>query len=260
MNEAFFIASKIGGPLIRAETWLVIFLVLGFVAMLRGRKRAAAAWTGLTLALLVGLSAFPLGNLLLGPLESIYPENPPVTGKLDGIIVLGGAEDLGPYFRWHGFQVNAAAERITAGVELARRFPDAKLIYTGGTAGLGANPRHAAPSRMVTAFWRQMGVPAAQIEVEDRSRTTSENAQDTYAMLKPQKGQHWLLVTSAWHMPRAMETFDSAGWTGVTAWPVDYRSRARTFHFEWHLDRHLTDLNIALKEEIGALAYRIMGK
>ncbi len=105
-----------------------------------------------------------------------------------------------------------------------------------------------------------MGVPAAQIEVEDRSRTTSENARFSYAMLKPEKGQHWLLVTSAWHMPRAMGAFARAGWTGVTAWPVDFRSRRRTFHFEWRLDQHLMDLDLALKEDVGRLAYRIVGK
>jgi uncharacterized SAM-binding protein YcdF (DUF218 family) len=259
MDEAFFIASKTVGLLVRAESWIVIGLLLAVWAGLRGRSRTALGWTVAVLVMVTALTAFPLGNPLLAALEAQYPAEPALEA-VDGIIVLGGGEDLGPYGRWHGVQMNDAGERLIEAVELARRFPNARLIYTGGTAGLLANPDPGAPSRMVAAFWHQMGVPDAQVVLEDHSRTTSENASFTKALLQPQPGQHWVLVTSAWHMPRSMETFARAGWTGITAWPVDFRSSQGTFLFEWRLDDHLAALDTALKEDVGRLAYWVVGK
>jgi uncharacterized SAM-binding protein YcdF (DUF218 family) len=155
--------------------------------------------------------------------------------------------------------MNAAGERFVAGVELARRFPEAKLVYTGGTAGLLGNPDPGAPSRMVDAFWRDMGVPKAQVLLEGKSRTTAENALFTKDLLQPQPGQQFVLVTSAWHMPRAMQTFAAAGWTGLTAWPVDFRSVPR-MRAGWRLDEHLVEADLALKEYLGQFAYWLAGK
>ena len=174
--------------------------------------------------------------------------------------MLGGAEDLGPYARWGGLEVNEAGERLVAGIELARRYPLAKLIYTGGTAGLFANPDSGAPSRMVDAFWLEMGIPERQIILESRSRTTSENAVFTKTLMQPKPGQHYVLVTSAWHMPRAMEAFARAGWQDVTAWPVDFRSTRRTLRPDWRLDEHLVEADLALKEYLGRIAYYLAGK
>jgi uncharacterized SAM-binding protein YcdF (DUF218 family) len=259
MEEAFFIASKTLGLIARVETWIVIGLVLALLAAWRGRRGWSMGWMAATLALVLGLTVYPLGNPLVLALESQYPADPPL-GQIDGIIVLGGSEDLGPYLRWGGLEVNEAGERLIAGVELARRFPDAKLIYTGGTAGLFANPDPGLPSRMVDAFWLKEGIPERQITLEDKSRTTAENAQFTKAMIQPQPGQHYVLVTSAWHMPRAMEAFSRAGWQNLTAWPVDFRSERRTLKAEWRLDDHLVQIDLALKEYLGRAAYYLAGK
>jgi uncharacterized SAM-binding protein YcdF (DUF218 family) len=259
IDAVFFIAAKTIGRLAQVESWLVILLVLALWSGWRGRRRAAMILTALPLALLAGLSAFPLANPLMAALEMRYPDAPPLT-HVDGIIVLGGAEDLGPLARWGGLQLNSAGERVMAGIELARRFPGAKLIYTGGTAGLIGNPNPGAPSRMVTEFWTRMGIPPAQIVAEGRSRDTAENASFTRDLIAPQPGQVFVLVTSAFHMPRAMDTFERAGWSGLVAWPVDFRSTRRTFGFDWRLDRHLEQANLALKEFVGQLAYYLAGR
>ena len=259
MEEAFFIASKTFGILARVETWLVFGLVLALISGWRGRRGWSLGWLSAVLAAVLGLTIFPLGNGMIAALESEYPAAPAL-GQVDGIIVLGGAEDLGSFVRWGGLEMNAAGERLVAGVELARRFPEAKLIYTGGTAGLIANPDSGAPSRMVNAFWRNMGVPEQQITLETRSRTTSENAIFTKEQVQPKPGETFLLVTSAWHMPRSMEAFARAGWTDVTAWPVDFRSARRTFRAGWRLDEHLVEADLALKEYVGRIAYYLAGK
>ena len=138
MDDLFFTASKTIGLAARAETWLLLAMAIGLVALWRGRVRAASVWLTGVFAALVLLTTVPLGDVLLVGLEAHYPANPSVA-HVDDIIVLGGDEDINAYRRWGGVQVNEAAERLIAGAALARRFPQARLIYTGGTASLGGD-------------------------------------------------------------------------------------------------------------------------
>lgn len=260
MDELFFIASKTLGMLARVESWFLILLALALLALWRGRLGAARLLGLACFALILALTAFPLATPLLAALEAQYPPAPDLPDRIDGIIVLGGAEDTGAFARWGVTGVNGGGERMTAGVELARRYPEAKLIFTGGTASLVYNDAHTLPSTMTQALWLALGVPQAQIVLEDRSRNTSENAIFTRDLVQPQPGQVWVLVTSAWHMPRSVETFRRNGWTGILPWPVDFRSGGQMFRLEWRLDDHLQEADLALKEYLGLLAYRWAGK
>ncbi len=256
MSDLFFIASKTLGMVARAETWMVVCLAFATLALWRGRLRVARVWGPAGFVLVVGLTVFPLGDPLLARLEGQYPANPPLK-KVDGIIVLGGAEDIAPYRRWGQPALNEAGERALAGAALARAFPGAKLIYTGGTASLTGDDVPSDPSDIMRQVWLGLGVPDSQIMTEGLSRNTSENARFTWDMVQPGPGQTWVLVTSAFHMPRSMETFSRAGWTGLVAWPVDFRSGDS---WGWRLDEHISDLDVALKEYLGLVAYRWAGK
>ena len=260
MDSLFFIASKTVGMAARMETWFVILLALAVIAGWRSKARAARFLTGLTFVLVLALTMFPLATPLLRALEAQYPANPPLPDHIDGIIVLGGAEDTGAFAKWGIPGLNEGGERMTAGADLARRYPQAKLIFTGGSASLVYDDATTAPSRMTQALWLSLGVPQAQIVLEDRSRNTAENAIFTRDLIQPQEGQVWLLVTSAFHMPRSVETFQRNGWTGLIPYPVDFRSGGQTFRIEWRLDDHLQDADVALKEYLGLLAYRLAGK
>lgn len=260
MDSLFFIASKTLGMAARVETWLLILLALAVLQGAMGRIRAMRRLVGLTFAAVLALTVFPLGTPLLRSLEVQYPSNPPLPAHVDGIIVLGGAEDTASFVNWGIPGLNEGGERMTAGVELARRFPDAKLVFTGGSASLVYDDASHLPSRMTQALWLSLGVPEAQILLEDRSRNTSENAIFTRDMIQPQEGQVWVLVTSAFHMPRSVETFRRNGWTGLIPWPVDFRTGPQTFRAEWRLDDHLQDADVALKEYLGLVAYRMAGK
>lgn len=260
MDSLFFFASKTVGMVARVETWLIALLMLAVLAGMLGRSRLARGLTGVTFLLVLALTAFPLANPLLVRLEGQYPSTPPLPAQVDGIIVLGGAEDTNVFASRGLIGLNEGGERLTAGADLARRFPDARLVFTGGSASLIYADAHVVPSRMTEALWLSLGVPPAQIMLEDRSRNTSENAIFTRDLLQPTDGQVWILVTSAWHMPRSMETFRRNGWTGLVAWPVDFRSGGQMFRLDWRLDDHLQDANVALKEYLGLLAYRIAGK
>ena len=260
MDSLFFIASKTVGMAARVETWMLLLLAAAVLAAAWGRARLARRLTALAFLSVLALTAFPLATPLLASLERQYPPAPALPAQVDGIIVLGGAEDVGPFARWGVTGVNGGGERLTAGVELARRFPQAKLIFTGGSASLIYSDAHTAPAQMTRALWLSLGVPDTQILLEDRSRNTAENAIFTRDLMQPKDGEVWILVTSAWHMPRSMETFQRNGWTGLVAWPVDFRSGGQMFRLEWRLDDHLQDADVALKEYLGLLAYRIAGK
>jgi uncharacterized SAM-binding protein YcdF (DUF218 family) len=259
MQDLFFIASKTLGLAARAETWLLALLALAFWALLRGQARRAAVWLGLGLGLFVLIGAYPLGFLLLADLESRYPAQPAVT-QVDAIIVLGGDEDLDPYRRWGELAVNDAGERLIEGAILARRFPQAKLVFTGGAGSLGDRGDAGDPSAINRDGWLALGVDPARIVLERASRNTSENATMTLDLLQPKPGQVHLLVTSAFHMPRAMETFTRAGWTGLVAWPVDFRAGFMGWRPGWRLDKNLGDIDVALKEYVGLVVYRLAGK
>ena len=259
MDNLFYAASKTIGMVARAESWMVLGLILTLYGTLR-RRRGLALWaSGLTLSFVLALTVWPLGDLVLEPLEARYPPNPPLT-RVDGIIVLGGAEHTGPYRRWGTPQFNEAGERIMAAVTLAARFPGARLIFTGGEGALQLRPGIAETATLTRQAFVDLGVAPDRITLEGASRNTAENARLTLDLVQPQPDQVFVLVTSAFHMTRAMQSFETAGWRGVVAWPVDFRTGIPGNRLTWRMDDHLADLDIALKEHLGLLVYGLTGR
>lgn len=260
MDTVFFLVSKLLGAALRPESWLVMLAVLAFVAQARFKHRLGLFLSGGLVALLVGLAVVPVGGLLLRPLEAAYPMNPPL-GQVQGIILLGGAEDMQASRHWGGIQLRGSSERLIAVAELARRYPAARILVAGGGGRLrdiGGTARSEA--RLAADFLVAQGVAEGRLVLEDRSRNTAENARLGRDMAAPKAGEVWVLVTSAFHMPRAMQSFAAAGWTGQVAWPVDYRSSGLVDGLGWSLPENLDLLNLALREWVGILAYRMTGR
>lgn len=260
MDTVFFIASKLIGALLRPDTWIIIALAIVVLALVTQRRRLAI-WVGsLTLVALVTLAILPLGNLLLQPIERSYPANPPLS-QVDGIIVLGGGEDARASAYWGQMQFNEGGDRFAAGVALARQFPDARLLFTGGSGALRdiAGPTVSEAS-IAEQFFLDQGIDPDRLLLEGRSRNTAENASLSLALANPGADETWVLVTSAFHMPRAMRSFEAAGWTGLVAWPVDYRTSRFADDIGWDLTGNLQVLNTAIREQVGQLAYRLMGQ
>lgn len=260
MESLFFIASKTLGMAARVETWALLLMLLALFGLWRGRHRLAGTAIAILFAGTLALTIFPLGDLFLRPLEETFPAQPYLT-QVDGIIVLGGAEDTGAYRNFGGTQVNDAGERLIEGALLALRFPEARLVFTGGSARVGRAEDSTDPSEMVRALWQGLGIAPDRITLEQASRNTAENARLTRDVVQPKPGETWVLVTSAFHMPRAHETFLREGWGGIVAWPVDFRSGdLADGRGIWRLDRNLQGLNLGLKEYLGTVVYRVMGK
>ena len=191
---------------------------------------------------------------MIAPLERVYPVNPELD-DIAGIIVLGGGERGGLSAASGQVQVNGAGERLMAGASLARRFPHARLIFTGRGSHMGAEwvCSISAPAGEDTL------ADAGRCLLEPRSRNTPENARYSLSAVQPGMGERYVLVTSAFHMPRAMASFERAGWQGLIPYPVDHRSGdARLFN--WDLAAHLDLMNLATKEYAGAAAYGLLGR
>lgn len=260
MDTIFFIASKLIGALLRPDTWIVLALAVVVLAVVSNRRRLAL-WIGsITLSLLVALAILPLGDLLLQPIERTYPAEPALD-RVDGIIVLGGGEDARASAFWGQMQLNEGGERYTAALALARRFPEARLLFTGGSGALldlaGVETSEA---YMARRFFLDQGVSSERLLLEGQSRNTAENARLSLALAAPAPGETWVLVTSAFHMPRAVRSFETAGWTGLVPWPVDYRTSALADGMGWNLTRNLVVLNTAIREQVGQIAYRLSGR
>ncbi len=201
----------------------------------------------------------PLGDLLIAPLENRFPRADLSGGDITGMIVLGGAEDgrAGPTRELAG--LNEAAERFTEAVALARRLPGARVVFSGGSAAVFADepPEAETAARLFAA----LGIAKDRITLESASRDTYENAMFTARLIKPAAGQRWLLVTSAWHMPRAMGCFRQAG-VAVEAWPVDYRTAPHFQPLRFHtaLTEGWRRIDFIAREYVGLVAYYLSGR
>ncbi len=157
----------------------------------RGGRRLTV--TAVLLLAVAGLS--PLGNALMLPLEQRFPPWTAGAGEPAGIVVLGGAISPALSVARGTPALNESAERMTAIAELARRFPQARIVFTGGSGALTSDRPDEA--RFVLPLLESFGIPASRIALESASRNTWENATMTKALVSPRPGERWLLVTSA---------------------------------------------------------------
>jgi uncharacterized SAM-binding protein YcdF (DUF218 family) len=253
-----FLLSKILWSLIRPST---LFLLLCAAGLCLTWTRHIAAGRRLASAGLLGLAALmllPLGNWLLLPIEERIPPVAYAPDRVDGIIVLSGA--LEPRItEERGIpSLNAAAERMTTVVTLARRYPEARLVFTGGSGSL--LPGALSEADVARTLLSDLGIPRERVVYEDQSRNTYENAVFSRALVRPEPGQRWILLTSAAHMPRALGIFRKAGWP-VIPWPVAYKSgRALAIWYDASVGQSIEEADWAVHEWVGLVAYWLMGR
>lgn len=255
----FFVLSKTVGHLLLPTNFLIGLGLLGAILLLTRFARAGRRLMATALVLLAICAFSPLGNFLIHPLEQRFPKwDNSRGGEPDGIIVLGGPIDA-DLSAAHGVPVIAAAsDRIIGGATLAHRYPNARLIYTGGSANLISND--AKEADWATALFQGLGIPKSRLIMERQSRNTRENAEFSKQIVKPKPGERWLLVTSAYHMPRAMGLFRNAGFA-VEAYPVDWKTGSREDLFRYFViaDDGLQLVDTGVREWLGLIAYRIAG-
>lgn len=256
-----FVVSKLAWFFATPSNLLIALSLLGAIFACASRQPLARrgrrlGLTSLALVAICGLS--PLGTWLIHPLEQRFPAYVEEDQPIAGVIVLGGAILPNLSFDRKQLIMGEAAERVVAFADLARRHPNARLIFSGGSGALIGDD--AVEAAALARFGATLGIEPARVTLERVSRTTWENARMTKPLLAPQTAGRWLLVTSAWHMPRAIGAFRAAG-VSVTPYPVDYRtSPQRLWRFEPSVASGLDRVDLAVREWAGLLAYRLTGR
>lgn len=258
METLFFLVSKTLWFVVAPENLLVLTVSAAWIFLLRNSIRLARASLGFAAISMIILALVPVGEWLLHPLEMRFDANPSLPQQVDGIIVLGGAEDALTSASWDQVEVNGSAERFMASVALARRYPNAKLVFASGSGSvMGQKLKGATVARK---FYEEQGIDLTRVLLENQSRNTVENATFSKALVKPASGENWVLVTSAFHMPRSMGIFCKIGWAAIP-YPVDHRTRREgAFHVSPGILGNLDTFSIGVKEWIGLSAYFATGK
>jgi uncharacterized SAM-binding protein YcdF (DUF218 family) len=255
----FYYASKIVWFFLTPSNALVVLALVGLLLLRTRFRRAGVRTIAISAGILLVAGLSPLGNALILPLEERFPTFVDDGGPVAGIVVIGGTFDT-EATNVHGqMALNETGERLIALAALARRYPKAKILYAGG--GSEFAPDTTPEATLVENTVASLGVDPSRLIYERRSLNTFQNALYAKGLAQPVAGERWLVVTSAFHMPRTMGVFRAVGFD-VAAYPVDYRTAGsaslfRPFAF---VSEGLRRTDVAAKEWIGLVTYYVSGR
>jgi uncharacterized SAM-binding protein YcdF (DUF218 family) len=254
----FFVLSKVLWFLIQPLNLIALLVIGSVLASWRG-KAGAARWMGFLAMLgLIAPIALPIDRWLLAPLEQRFAAPDPMPQQVDGILLLGGAQRPALTAYWNQPELNASVETLTTFLALARRYPQAKLVFSGGTGDIFR--QDLSEVQTVRLFLKQQGFDDTRVQYENKSRNTYENALLSQRMIQPKSNQTWLMITNARTIPRAMGVFRKVGWS-VVPMPADHTVVPDG---EWRPQLNLaaafTQINEGLHEWLGLIAYYFSGK
>lgn len=257
-DTLFFRLSKLVWAVIAPDNFVLIALTIICILLYRGYRKGARTLLLLLVSCLWLIVLLPVSDGLLLPLETRFPTHPPLPVSPDGIIMLGGAEKTEASQAWRQVELKAYAERALAFMQLARRYPDAKLVFAGGSGHPGGGDWQEAD--VAEMLFKQQGLNVSRILLLRNARNTYENAVIARAKVKPEAGESWLLITSASHMPRAVGVFCRIGWP-VIPYPVDHWAMPdETLGSGLSFAGSLEKLTYAVREWVGLTAYYLTGK
>jgi uncharacterized SAM-binding protein YcdF (DUF218 family) len=254
-QDLLFVVSKLLGPLLNPQVALYWAFVAGTLGLFTPWARAARRILLAVLGLGLILGGSPIGDWMIHRLEERFPPPVPMPDQVDGIVVLGGDAN-NALLRLRPVSPGGAPARQIAFADLARRWPEAKLVFSGGSGALDRpEETDAGGARLLLPL---LGLDLSRVNFEDGSRNTHENAVYSLALAAPRPRETWLLVTSARHMPRAMGSFRKAGWD-IVPYPVGYFTPPN-MEFGWTFTNNVGRLSMALSEFAGLVYYYLLGR
>ncbi len=254
----FFILSKIFWTLAQPLNAICLLAASGLIFRMKWPK-AGTKMVVVAVCLLLICGMLPVGPVLMVWLERQYPATEAPT-NVDGIIVLGGAFESNLSRKSEKLSANSDIGRIFCAVELTKINPSARLAFTGGSGDI-LNPE-TLEGQDIRQFINLIDFKHRNILFEEKSRNTFENAVYSKEMLNPQNDENWVLVTSAYHMPRSVSVFQKLDWN-VTAYSCGHKTTGKYGEIFTQLPSvtgNFTMLNIAIKEIIGSVIYYVTGK
>ena len=254
----FALFTRLASMIFTPGNFLILLLVAGAVLQETRQHRLGRQIVIAVAAVCAVIFLLPIDRWLARPLEDQFTR-PPLPAHVDGILILSGGLDT-TIFASRGIPAQESSDgRLLAGAELSRRYPGAKVIYSGGVAPLSGNvlPETTA----ARSIFGQMGVPATRIIWESRSRNTWENFVYSRQLAHPGSGDVWIVVTSALNMPRAMGIAAKLHWV-VVPWPADYLTAGKGGGTNWNsgFAMRLSRIDDVMHEWIGIVAYRLTAR
>lgn len=239
---------------------IIASLLIGGLLLLAGWWRSGRAlFLAGALGLLV-LGVLPGGSWLAAQLEARHPRPQQLPGQVAGIVQLGGAERVSLSARVGGPELNAAADRYFVTLELARRYPEARVVFTGNGRDRPEQGIVGGEIAIARRLHAAAGLEPPRLVFETRALDTCENARLTRDLVRPRPAENWLLVTSAMHLPRAMACFRAAGWE-VIPYAADRRGSTGPLEpASFRIGDNLALADDALHEWLGLAYYRLSGR
>ncbi|TRL40513.1 YdcF family protein [Rhizobium straminoryzae] len=254
-----FYLSKIFWLLAQPLSLAFLLTAAGLLTALAGARRLGLLFSCLS-ALVLFLTLYTTaGALLLQALEARVPKPSTDPTSIACMIVLGGAIENDVVASRGGVELNAAADRYTEALRLALSHPQAKILVSGGDGSISG--RFPGEAGLAEQFFAALGVPPQRLIKDNTSRNTWENMLNTKALLAANGLTDCLLITSGFHMPRALALFQKAG-IAVVPYPVDFRSRGNErlgFDFT-QPSLNAQNTATAVREWLGLLGYYLAGR
>lgn len=255
----FFLIAKLVGILIFPPA-AAFFLIVAALVLATSNRVKLAWFSAVSASAILAIAIFtPAGMALILPLEQRF-KRAELPEKIDGIVCLGGGVESIISSQRNIVEMANAGDRLYETALLAKRFPEAKVVYSGSSTILYGNTINEG-AEIAKKYLQSLGIEPARITLETKSRNTDENVRFSKELIKPSPDQTWVLVTSAFHMPRSIALFRTHKWD-VLPWPSDYRSfgpQAAT-KFTSDYTSNLETMSVALREWIGIISYRLTGK
>jgi len=258
MDNIFFILSKLIWPLIMPENLIVLALIITSILLILKKDKLAKKWLLSTSSIVLIITVLPIGAWLTYPLETHFPTKPILPKQVDGIILLGGSFIPSTSQAWDKVQTNDYSDRIYNFLALMQQYPKAKAIFTGGQASI--NGQYPSEAYFAKQLFDSLGIESNRIIYDDKARNTYENIINTKKLAQAKPKENWVVVTTAYHLPRTIGLFCQQNWP-VIPYPADFHTNPNElFSATFDFSGNLQQLNEAIHEWVGLMAYYLTGK
>jgi len=253
-----FYLSKFLWLIINPFNILIFLLLVTIFFLFLKKNKLMYFFLSLFLIVLVSFGIFPLGKFLIYKLEKNYHNEIILPDKVDGLLILGGATNPFLSDEYNQINLNDSVERLVESITLIKKYTEATIIFTGGSGSIH-NPKmdHA---RIAKQFFVQVGLDTDKMIFENKSRNTYENILYSKNIVKPKKNEKWIVITSAFHMNRAIFIGEKNDWA-LIPYAVDF-FQPKKFKYRPNLSllNNFNQMQRGSHEWIGLMAYYLMGR
>ena len=233
---------------------LILSVILNFFKFLKFAKIILY----FTFFLFFITGVLPTGSYLLYLLEKNYHNKVNLPENVDGILILSGGTIPFLTKEYDQISLNSSVERLTESIQLMKKYPKAKAVFAGGTGSI--QYPDLSHSDVAKKFYESLGVNIQNIHFDNKSRNTYEHFVFAKKKFDPNKDEKWVLVTSAFHLKRAINVGEKLGWEFIP-YATDYKLPKK---FRWKLSTNflgnLGSFQHSSHEWVGIISYYLMGR